>query len=169
LRSSKVPAVSTGISINKKAYEDWLRGFWLGSCIANWTGLPTENARTSPPFFTDANWQTPSGHNGAVLDYVLNNDPWGADDDTDIEYVYQHAMEKYDNHMLTPVQISKEWKSHIGLPLLWVSNLSALGQMQNGVLPPQTSLPEMLLAALKSSLKAQAYNIMHSETGKVVR
>ena len=29
--------------INRTEYKDRLEGFWLGSCIANWTGLPTEN------------------------------------------------------------------------------------------------------------------------------
>lgn len=130
------------VEINRVTYQENLRGFWLGSCIANWTGLPTENARVSPPFFTDADWQTAAGHGGAVIDYALDNDPWGADDDTDIEYVYQHAIEKYENHVLTGEQISAEWQRHIGLPLLWVSNLAALSQMQNGALPPSTSLPE---------------------------
>ena len=122
--------------INRTDYKDKLKGFWLGSCIANWTGLPTENRRTDFPFFTDDDFGP------GKFDYVLDQNPWGADDDTDIEYVYQHAIEKYKNPLLTGEQISKEWQDHIGLPLLWVSNLSALGQMQNGATPPATSLPE---------------------------
>ena len=122
--------------INRTEYKDKLRGFWLGSCIANWTGLPTENARTDFPFFTDSDFGP------GKYDYVLDQNPWGADDDTDIEVVYQHAIEKYNNYMLTGAQISAEWQKHIGLPKLWVSNLAALGQMQNGAIPPATSLPE---------------------------
>ncbi|WP_276391748.1 ADP-ribosylglycohydrolase family protein [Eudoraea chungangensis] len=124
------------LRINRTEYKDRLQGFWLGSCIANWTGLPTENRRTDFPFFTDKDFGP------GKYDYVLNEDPWGADDDTDIEYVYQSAIEKYNNYMLTGDQISEAWQEHIGLPLLWVSNLAALGQMQNGALPPATSLPE---------------------------
>ena len=30
------------ITISKKEYKDKLYGFWLGECIANWTGLVTE-------------------------------------------------------------------------------------------------------------------------------
>ncbi len=127
---------NTRFKINRNEYKDKLRGFWLGSCIANWTGLPTENKRTDFPFFTDSDFGP------GKYDYVLNQSPWGADDDTDIEYVYQHAIEKYNNFMLTGEQISAEWQKHIGLPKLWVSNLSALGQMQNGAIPPDTSLPE---------------------------
>ena len=122
--------------LNRTEYKDKLQGFRLGSCIANWTGLPTENQRTDFPFFTDDDFGP------GKFDYVLDQHPWGADDDTDIEYVYQHAIEKYNTPMLTGEQISTEWQDHIGLPLLWVSNLSALGQMQNGAIPPATSLPE---------------------------
>jgi hypothetical protein len=130
------------ITINRLDYTAKVRGFWLGACIANWTGLATENLRTDSPFLTDEDWQTtPAGRN-RPLDYILDQDPWLADDDTDIEYVYQHALEQYETHLLTGEQISTEWQEHIGLPLLWVSNLSALGQMQNGAVPPATSLPE---------------------------
>lgn len=123
-------------TVDRSAYLDKLRGFWLGVSIANWTGLPTENDRTDFPFYTDDDF----GPDG--FDYVLDPDPWGADDDSDIEYVYQHAIEQYGNYKLTGEQISQEWQDHIALPRLWVSNLAALGQMQNGAIPPDTSLPE---------------------------
>ncbi len=123
-------------TINRTAYQDSLRGFWLGVSIANWTGLPTENDRADFPFYTDEDFGP------GKFDYVLDPDPWGADDDSDIEYVYQHAIEQYGSYRLTGAQISREWQDHIALPRLWVSNLAALGQMQNGAVPPQTSLPE---------------------------
>ncbi|MFK7829315.1 MAG: ADP-ribosylglycohydrolase family protein [Congregibacter sp.] len=129
------------IVIDRSAYHDRLRGFWLGSSIANWTGLPTENTRAIPPFFTDDDWQMQIGRDGEIVDYVLESAPWGSDDDTDIEYVYQSALEKNASYILTDKQIASAWQKHIGLPLLWVSNLAALGQMQNGALPPETSLP----------------------------
>lgn len=137
------PQHDTGvIIIDRTHYANQLRGFWLGSNIANWTGLPTENVKAELPFFTDDDWRTNIGRDGEVVDYVLNSDPWGADDDTDIEYVYQSAMERFKTHKLTGQQISSAWQDHVGLPLLWVSNLAALGQMQNGAVPPATSLPE---------------------------
>ncbi len=105
-------ALSADIVINRTAYKDRLRGFWLGSCIANWTGLPTENVRAVPPFFSDDDWLKPFGRNGEVIDYVLDSDPWGADDDTDIEYVYQKALEKYGSYMLTGEQIATAWQDH---------------------------------------------------------
>ena len=122
--------------VSRLEYKERLKGFWLGSCIGNWTGLPTENRRTDFPFFTDSDFGP------GKFDYVLDQNPWGADDDTDIEYVYQHAIEKFNNYKLTGEEISSAWRDHIGLPRLWVSNLAALGQMQNGAIPPATSLPE---------------------------
>ena len=104
------------LRIDKDQYKDRLKGFWLGSCIANWTGLPTENQRTGFPFYTDSDFGPDK------FDYVLNQDPWGADDDTDIEYVYQYAIEKFKNPKLSGKQISAIWQDHIGLPKLWVSN-----------------------------------------------
>lgn len=65
--------------INRNEYKNKLKGFLLGSCIANWTGLPTENRRTDFPFFTDSDFGP------GKYDYVLDQNPWGADDDTDIE------------------------------------------------------------------------------------
>ena len=130
------------IVIDRTQYKEKLRGFWLGSSIANWTGLKTENSRTKAPFFTDADWGTQQARDGSIIEFVLDSDPWGSDDDTDIEYVYQHALEKYNTTMLTGEQIAAEWISHIALPKLWVSNLAALGQMQNGAVPPETSLPQ---------------------------
>ena len=102
------------LRVNRTEYKDKLKGFWLGSCIANWTGLPTENRRTDFPFFTDLDFGP------GKFDYILDQNPWGADDDTDIEYIYQSAIEKHNNYMLTGEQISHAWQDHIGLPLLWV-------------------------------------------------
>ena len=136
LSSVSCSSSDSELVLNRSEYKDKLRGFWLGACIANWTSLPTENQRIDFPFFTDLDFGNDK------FDYVLDQDPWGADDDTDIEYIYQHAIEKFNNYKLTGLQISQAWKNHIGLPKLWVSNLAALGQMQNGSIPPETSLPE---------------------------
>jgi len=129
-------STTDSLVISKSEYKDHLMGFWLGSCIGNWTGLPTENRRVDFPFFTDDDFGE------GKFNFVLDQDPWGADDDTDIEYIYQLAMEQNNSPLLTPSQISAAWQKHIGLPLLWVSNLAALTQMQNGALPPDTSHPD---------------------------
>ncbi|MEY4106229.1 MAG: hypothetical protein RL181_571, partial [Bacteroidota bacterium] len=87
--------------ISRKAYFDKLQGFWLGTCIANWTGLVTEMDKIgnigeiqTGPFYTRNDWGKPDqpsiwgqGIPSAIsptIDFVLMapDTAWGADDDT---------------------------------------------------------------------------------------
>lgn len=118
-------------------YAERVRGFWLGQAIANWTGLRTEGARTVPPFYTDADW--PVTFDGRTINFVLNQDPWAADDDTDVEYVYLHLLDQHATARLTPQQIADGWVAHVNR-YIWVSNATARTLMGRGVLPPSTGL-----------------------------
>ncbi len=89
------------VGIDRETYLDQLEGFWLAECIANWTGLQTEGRRQVPPFYTDADW--PTTFDGRMLRFVTDQDPWKADDDTDIEYVYQSLM----NEHATPCSVRR--------------------------------------------------------------
>jgi len=42
LTYNKYKSNTTDKLINREHYYDKLQGFWLGTCIANWTGLVTE-------------------------------------------------------------------------------------------------------------------------------
>lgn len=138
--------------LSREAFGEKLEGFWLGQCIANWTGLTSEGLRKKAPFFTDEDWGIArSGSNehqkSRQIDFVLveKGSAWGADDDTDIEYLYQSLLEESERSVLTPEQIRAGWLKHIKLEennFLWVSNESALKLMAKGMLPPDTSLPE---------------------------
>ena len=126
---------SSELVINRSEYQDRLRAFWLSQSIANWTGLQTEGERVEPPFFTDEDWQD--------FGYILDQGVWSADDDTDIEYIYQNALETYETEILTPEQIREQWLEHIDGSYVWVSNESAYYLMlEDGLLPPQTSDPQ---------------------------
>ena len=117
--------------------------------------------KVSPPFYTDEDWGKHDqkniwGHYLSPKDtiiefYLVNNgEPWGADDDTDIEYMYQHLLDKYNTSILSPEQIREGWLKHIysnetapsGENYLWVSNETAYYLMMDGALPPETSEPE---------------------------
>ncbi|MHA7811906.1 MAG: ADP-ribosylglycohydrolase family protein [Phycisphaerales bacterium] len=135
--ASAAPPVGA-IELDRVAYTDQIEGFWLAQCIANWTGLQTEAARTEPPFYTDADW--PSTFDGRTLGFVLDQDPWKADDDTDIEYVYAKLMCEHHRPDLTPEQIRDGWIAHIN-DFIWVSNERARELMGRGVSPPSTSVP----------------------------
>ncbi|GAB4411866.1 MAG: hypothetical protein OHK0039_17340 [Bacteroidia bacterium] len=156
------PAATDRI-ISRSDYHDRLYGFWLGQCIANWTGLVTEMDKVgnigeeqTGPFYTRHDWGQPDQPNiwsgdkpsdlSPTIDFVFR-DPggvWGADDDTDIEYMYLHLLHSYRTSILTPEQIRDGWLRHIRAEeenYLWVSNQEAFDLMRAGILPPETSDP----------------------------
>ncbi|WP_244904562.1 ADP-ribosylglycohydrolase family protein [Cellvibrio mixtus] len=161
------------IYLSRSSYRDSLYGFWLGQCIANWTGLVTEMDKIgnigelkTGEFYTRHDWGKPDQPSiwgqgvpsdlSATIDFVTIRPEgiWGADDDTDIEYIYQELLKNSPSVMLTPEQIRDGWLKHIYSPLeptpfgrdpegnyenfLWVSNQKAFDLMQAGTLPPLT-------------------------------
>lgn len=149
--------------LSRKKYKEQLKGFWLGQCIANWTGLVTEMDKIgnigdikTGSFYTREDWgkkDLPNiwgeekGYLSPTIDFVFRdtNEVWGADDDTDIEYIYQHLLCTNKTLFLTPEQIKNGWIKHIKSEeenYLWVSNQKAFDLMQEGILPPGTSAPE---------------------------
>ena len=154
----------TFIEISKENYQDQLEGFWLGQLIANWTGLITENDKIgnigeikTGDFYTRENWgkndQRSIWEDDSIdksnikIDYVLKSEDeiWGSDDDTDIEYMYQYLQNFYETNILTPSQIRDGWLKHIYIEeenYLWVSNQRAFDLMLEGFEPPETSNPE---------------------------
>lgn len=125
--------------LEREDHLDRLRGMWLGQCIANWTGLRSEGKVTEPPFLTDADWGRDLGK--GRLEFVLDQDPWLADDDTDVEYVALHLLDIHEASELSGGRLAAGWLAHMDDDYLWVSNLRALELMRRGVLPPETSLP----------------------------
>lgn len=150
--------------ISRAAYQNQLYGFWLGQCIANWTGLVTEMDKVgnigeikTGDFYTRADWGQPDQPSiwgegipsdlSKTIDFVLRdtNEIWGADDDTDIEYMYQHLLYTQKTSRLSPEQIRDGWLKHIHAEeenFLWVSNQRAFDLMKEGVLPPETGKPK---------------------------
>ncbi len=99
----------TDMKLSRAAYADKLYGFWLAQCIANWTGLVTEMDKIGIPteegkgagFYTRDDWGKPdqpnlwgSNNYSRNIDFVFADQDsiWGADDDTDIEYIYQSLL-----------------------------------------------------------------------------
>ena len=114
----------TDIIIYREQYLDQLQGFWLGQSIGNWTGLITEMDKIEPPFYTDENWGQKDQKNiwGSFISpkdtiityyFVEDKEPWYADDDTDIEYMYQHLLDIHNVSILSPIQIKEGWLNHI--------------------------------------------------------
>ena len=147
--------------IDKNQYRDQLEGFWLGQCIANWTGLITEGDKIGIPidgkgggFYTRENWGGidhpniwSSNNYSETIDfiYAAKDSIWGADDDTDIEYMYQELLIENNTLFLDGEQIRTGWLNHIYKNeenYLWVSNQRAFDLMQKGIVPPDTSDPK---------------------------
>jgi len=155
---------SSDLIISREKYSNKLYGFWLGQCIANWTGLVTEMDKIgnigeikTDSFYTRNDWGKPDQPSiwgegvpsdlSPTIDFVFRdeNEIWGADDDTDIEYMYQYLLYTNKTSILTGQQIKDGWLKHIKAEeenYLWVSNQQAFNLMQEGMLPPETSNPE---------------------------
>ena len=151
--------------ISRAEYSNKLYGFWLAQCIANWTGLVTEMDKVGSigetktgDFYTREDWGKPdlpniwSGDNPSdlseTIDFVFRGEDevWGADDDTDIEYMYQHLLYTNKTSVLTGEQIRDGWLKHLKHEeenYLWVANQRALELMLGGTVPPATSDPEI--------------------------
>jgi hypothetical protein len=147
------------IVISRAEYLNKLKGFWLGQCIANWTGLVTENDKIgnigeskTGDFYTRDDWgkkdklNLPKNKVDQYIDFVFEGKDgmWGADDDTDIEYMYQHLVYMNKTSKLNGQQIRNGWLKHIKHEeqnYLWVSNQRALDLMISGIVPPETSDP----------------------------
>lgn len=161
----KAEAVKTQTTtISRDAYKDQLYGFWLAQCIANWTGLVTEMDKIgnigeiqTGDFYTRKDWGKPDQPSifsegepsdlSPTIDFVFRDttEVWGADDDTDIEYMYQYLLDMNNTSILSPEQIRDGWLTHIRPEeenYLWVSNQKAFDLMREGVLPPETGSPE---------------------------
>lgn len=154
---------SSDLSISRESYKDKLYGFWLGECIANWTGLVTEMDKIgnigevkTGAFYTREDWGKPDQPSiwgegipsdlSETIDFVFRGEDevWGSDDDTDIEYIYQHLLLTNKTSVLSGEQIRAGWLKHIMAEeenFLWVSNQKALELMLDGIVPPATSDP----------------------------
>ena len=164
-KANSVIAEEQTINISRDKYYNQLYGFWLGQCIANWTGLVTEMDKIgnigeikTGDFYTRDDWGKPDQPNiweegvasklSLTIDFVLKgkDEIWGSDDDTDIEYIYQHLLYTNGSNVLSPNQIRDGWLKHIKPEeenYLWVSNQKAFDLMKDGVLPPETGNPNL--------------------------
>lgn len=154
-------------------------------------------------FYTREDWGTPDlpsiwgegkpSDISPVIDFVLlaPGEVWGSDDDTDIEYMYQEYLFQNGFTKLSGEDVRQAWIAHIydeqyptpygkadGVfeNFLWVSNQRAHELMLEGVIPPETSRPdlnphwEMIDAQLTTEifgLFAPAHPILALELAKV--
>jgi ADP-ribosylglycohydrolase len=138
-------------AISEKELHDKISAFWLGQLVGNFFGLPFENNYVDEPvpFLVDRVY---TFKDDTAIN--INRDDWRgfipifmdavegafADDDTDIEFVTLHAVEKYGLDITYP-EITEIWKKHINRRI-WVANRTARSLMSKGLVAPETGRKE---------------------------
>ena len=128
---------------------DKLSGFWIGQLLGNYIGFPFENRYVEEPipilvdrvytadYDGDPELQINAKDRRGHIP-ILTNALGGAfsDDDTDIEFVTLHAVEKFGLDITYP-EITHMWKTHIN-DYIWVANREARNLMDRGLIAPDT-------------------------------
>ncbi len=132
---------------------DKLSGFWIGQLLGNYIGFPFENkyVEESVPVLVDRVYTADydgdpelqinrTDRRGYIP--IMTNALRGAfsDDDTDIEFVTLHAVEKYGLDITYP-EITQMWMTHIN-DYIWVANREARNLMDEGLVAPDTGRKE---------------------------
>ena len=145
------PCVAEERRITRDELLDKIHGFWVGQLVGNYMGFPFENVYVDEPmpflvdryytFRDDPSIRMNRDDNRSYLP-VLASMFEGAysDDDTDIEFVTLHAVEKHGLDLTYP-EITEMWKKHINRKI-WVANRTARNLMEQGMVAPATGSKE---------------------------
>ncbi|WP_236971736.1 ADP-ribosylglycohydrolase family protein [Membranihabitans marinus] len=135
--------------LNETELYDKITGYWNGQLVGNYMGFPFENIydREPLPVFVDRYYDYGDLD---TIDVKMNlNDrrsfvrimadamggAW-SDDDTDIEFVMLHGLEKYGLD-ITYAEVAELRKSHVNR-FIWAANANVHRLLNEGVLPPET-------------------------------
>ena len=139
--------------ISKTQLTDKIEGFWMGQMLGNYIGFPFENLYIEEPIpvlvdrvYTAEYSGTPElkinrkDHRGYIPFVTATVRGAFSDDDTDIEFVTLHAVERYGLDITYP-EITEAWKTHIN-DFIWVANREARTLMDQGFVAPDTGRKE---------------------------
>jgi ADP-ribosylglycohydrolase len=144
------PFSQTLKKISQDELRDKISGYWIGQCVGNYMGFPFEGRYLEEPVpvLVDRYYQ-----DGDDPSLNINKDQRGnclmltkyfegafSDDDTDIEFVTLHAVEKYGLDITYP-EITDMWKKHINRKI-WCANRTARDLMSKGLIAPETGKKE---------------------------
>lgn len=128
---------------------DKLSGFWIGQLLGNYMGFPFENLYVDEPVPVLVDRVYTADYDGDPALKINSKDRRGyvpilanalrgafSDDDTDIEFITLHAVEKYGLDITYP-EITEMWKTHIN-DYIWVANREARNLMDRGLVAPDT-------------------------------
>jgi hypothetical protein len=137
----------TSRTISRDELHDKIAGYWIGQLVGNYLGFPFEGTYTGEavPVFVDRYYDfrddsTLVINRNDLRGYCPVTINWmeGAfsDDDTDIEFVTLHALEKFGLDITYP-EIAEMWQKHINRKI-WCANRTARDLMNQGLIPPAT-------------------------------
>ncbi len=147
-------AVPAGLQAKERVIShdelmDKLSGFWIGQLLGNYIGFPFENNYVEEPIPILIDHVYTADYDGDPELKINRKDRRGhipviahalkgafSDDDTDIEFVTLHAVEKYGLDITYP-EITQMWKTHIN-DYIWVANREARNLMDQGLVAPDT-------------------------------
>ena len=140
-------------AISHEELMDKLSGFWIGQLLGNYFGFPFENKYVDEPVPVLVDRVYTADYEGDPALKINNRDRRGyvpimvnalrgafSDDDTDIEFITLHAVEKYGLDITYP-EITQMWKTHIN-DFIWVANREARNLMDRGLVAPDTGRKE---------------------------
>ena len=136
-------------AISHEQLMDKLSGFWIGQLLGNYIGFPFENNYVEEPIPVLVDRVYTADYDGDPALKINTKDRRGhipvlasalrgafSDDDTDIEFVTLHAVEKYGLD-INYAEITQMWKTHIN-DFIWVANREARNLMDQGLIAPDT-------------------------------
>lgn len=137
--------------ISEADLHEKIAGFWIGQLVGNYMGFPFETVYVDEPipfdvdryytFRDDASIPMNRDDSRAYVPIIAEwVDGAFSDDDTDIEFVILHAVEKHGLD-INYDEITEAWKRHINR-LIWVANRSARTLMDQGFVAPDTGRKE---------------------------
>jgi len=138
-------------TISHQELLDKIRGFWIGQLVGNYMGFPFENIYVEAPipflvdrYYTFRDDPLIRVNRDDLRGYVPIVAHWleGAfsDDDTDIEFVTLHAVERFGLD-INYQEITSMWKQHINRKI-WVATRTARDLMEDGLVAPATGSKE---------------------------
>lgn len=136
--------------ISQDELRDKISGYWIGQCVGNYMGFPFEGTYSEEPvpvlvdryyqYGDDPSLNINNDHRGKCLMLTTYFEGAFSDDDTDIEFVTLHAVEKYGLDITYP-EITDMWKKHINRKI-WCANRTARDLMAKGLIAPETGKKE---------------------------
>jgi len=124
------PAGGAPLKISEAEYRDKVYASWLGQCVGNLYGLAHEQKY----FVEPGPDRFPLGYSGWGASRMKELNGAFSDDDTDVEYMYLLAMERYGAEP-SYAQLAEFWRRHVRREV-WLANRAAAAAMRYGLDPP---------------------------------